>query len=418
MKGVLKSIFVVGLVFGCFMFGYSWRDLQNLQAPSSRALNSLLGVKTAPTASPEKVFSSNYGRILADYYRPVKSTELKYAAMEGLMASLGDPHTIFMPPRAAQAFNDETRANFFGVGARLAADQGGAMATTVFEDGPAYASGLRNGDLITGVNGKSVGGMDIDKIVALIKGKENTTVRLSILKKGKDKPVEITITRRKVTVPTVESKFLPDSGVGYISVATFSEPTAAQFDQAIAKLEQNPKLKGIVIDLRGNPGGLLQTAVDMLGRFVDDKLVVKMKFRDGREEVANTDSGRVHRFNYPVVALINEDSASAAEIFAGCLKDYGKATLVGEHSYGKASVQNVFQLVDQSSAKITIAHYYLPSTPYYGRKVDEDGVFISGGLEPSVKVDLDMDADPEIGNPKSDNQLAKAIEVVLEKSHE
>jgi carboxyl-terminal processing protease len=397
------------------MFGFAWRDLQNGQLPQPRTINALFGVKTAPTASPEQVFESNYQRILTEYYKPVDATELKYAAMEGLMASLGDPHTMFMPPKAAQAFNDETRANFYGVGARLSPDAAGAMVAVVFDDGPAYEAGLRGGDLITKVDGVNVSGMDIDHIVDRVKGKENTKVRLTVIRKGVDKPLDVVITRRKVTIPTVVSKYFADQKVGYMSIASFSEPTSVQFDRAIAKLEKND-LKGLVIDLRGNPGGLLETAVEMLSRFVDNKVTVRMKFRDGREEAARTYAGDVHDFNYPVVVLINEDSASAAEIFAGVLKDYGRATLVGTHSYGKASVQNVFPLVDQSSAKITIARYYLPSTPFFGRKVDEDGVFVSGGLQPNVEVELDLDHDPEIGDPKSDNQLQRAIDVVIEKA--
>jgi carboxyl-terminal processing protease len=200
-----------------------------------------------------------------------------------------------------------------------------------------------------------------------------------------------------------------------MSIASFSEPTALQFDHELKKLEAQP-ICGLVIDLRGNPGGLLETAADMLSRFVDDKVVVKMKFRDGKEEVVRTYSGETHDFNYPIDILINEDSASAAEIFSGVLHDYGKATLVGTHSYGKSSVQSVFPLVDQSSAKITIARYYLPITPYYGRVVDEDGAYISGGLEPDVKVDLNDSAEMTPGDPKTDNQLRKAIDVVLAKS--
>ncbi len=415
MKLISRAAIFVILVFGFFIFGYSWRDLQNLQTPSSRAINSLFGVKTAPKASPEQVFQSNYGRILANYYKPVKANELKYAAMEGLMASLGDPHTVFLPPQAAQAFQDETKANFYGVGARLSPDPAGAKVATVFEDGPAYAAGLRIGDMITGVNGKSVAGQPIDVIVDSIKGKEGTTVKLTVIKRAASKPSFITITRRRVTIPTVEGKYLAETGVGYLSVLAFSEPTAMQFDRELKKLEQN-KLKGLVIDLRNNPGGLLETAVDMLSRFVEDKVVVRMKFRGGQEEVAYPDGGKLHNFKYPVTVLINEDSASAAEIFAGCLKDYGKATLVGTHSYGKASVQNVFPLVDQSSAKITIARYFLPRTPFFGRKVDEDNVFVSGGLEPHVVVELDLDKDPEIGDPKSDNQLKRAIEVIQQKA--
>ncbi|MEZ0327810.1 MAG: S41 family peptidase [Fimbriimonas sp.] len=415
MKLFSRAAWFAVLVFGFFMFGYSWRDLQNLQTPSPRAIKALFGVKSTPKASPEQVFQSNYSRILADYYKPVKANELKYAAMEGLMASLGDPHTVFLPPQAAQAFQDETKANFYGVGARLSPDTAGARVATVFEDGPAYAAGLRAGDIVTGVNGKSVAGETIDKIVDVVKGKEGTTVNLTVLRKDAPKPLKITITRRRVTIPTVEGKFFADSGVGYMSVLGFSEPTALQFDRELKKLEQN-KLKGLVIDLRGNPGGLLETAVDMLSRFVDQKLVVRMKFRGGQEEVAYTERGQLHNFNYPVTVLMNEDSASASEIFAGCLKDYGKATLVGTHSYGKASVQNVFPLVDQSSAKITIARYFLPITPFFGRKVDEDNVFVSGGLEPHVKVELDLDKDPELGDPKTDSQLQKAIEVIQQKS--
>jgi carboxyl-terminal processing protease len=153
----------------------------------------------------------------------------------------------------------------------------------------------------------------------------------------------------------------------------------------------------------------------MLSRFVENKLAVKMRFRDGHEEVATTYPGNLKRFDYPVVLLINEDSASAAEIFSGVLHDYGKATLVGEHSYGKASVQNVFNLVDRASAKVTIAKYYLPSSGFIGRKVDEDGVFLSGGLKPDVEVKLDLDHEVEFGDPKTDNQLQSAIAVVKEK---
>jgi carboxyl-terminal processing protease len=415
MKNLFKIVSLVGLLLGCFMFGYAWRDLQRGQLPPSRAINTLFGVKQSGKAAPEQIFSEHYNYILANYHKPVKAEELKYAGMEGLMAALGDPHTVFMPPRAAKTFAEETRANFFGVGARLSSDQAGARVATVFEDGPAFAAGLRAGDVITGVNGKSVSGMAIDEIVDQIKGEEGTTVRLTVLRKDVERPIDLTVTRRRIFIPTVESKFLEEQKVGYLSISAFSEPTASQFDREIQKLEQSG-MRGLVIDLRGNPGGLLETAVDMLSRFVENKVAVKMRFRDGREEVARTYPGELREYNYPIVVLINEDSASAAEIFAGCLKDYGKATLVGTHTYGKASVQTVFPLVDQSSAKITIANYYLPITPFFGRKVDDDMVYVSGGLDPHVKVELDLDAEPVIGEYESDNQLRKAVELVLEKS--
>jgi carboxyl-terminal processing protease len=172
----------------------------------------------------------------------------------------------------------------------------------------------------------------------------------------------------------------------------------------------------LIIDLRGNPGGLLESAREMLSRFVDTKLVVKMKFREGNEEVAKTYPGLVHGFNYPIVLLVNEESASAAEIFSGALRDYGLATLVGEHTYGKASVQNVFPLKDGSSAKITIAKYYLPSGQDIGRKLDSYGEFKTGGLEPDVVQDFDgLDQNAVYGDPVKDPQVAKSISVILSK---
>ncbi len=414
MKFLRSSLIAILGIGICFIFGFSWRDVQHGETPSKRSLAALVGVKDTSSLTPEQAFREAYNRILGSYIRTVKPIDLKYSGMQGLMASLGDPHTMFLAPRIAQEFSDQTRANFGGVGAKLSPDPLGARISSVFEDGPAYASGLRGGDVIIAVNGLPVGSKPLEGIVEKIKGPEGTKVKLSVMRKGHDKPLVFNIKRARIITPTVESKYFPDSKVGWLAVGSFSEPTATQFDKEISKLERN-EMKGLVIDLRGNPGGLLTTAVDMLSRFVENKVVVTMKFRDGREEAARTYPGSLHPFNYPIVALVNEDSASAAEIFSGCLRDYGRATLVGTHSYGKASVQNVIPLVDSSSAKITIARYYLPMGSYIGRKVDDDGVYLSGGLEPTVKVDLDLDADPIMGDPKSDNQLRKAIEVVLSK---
>ncbi|MDR3692804.1 MAG: S41 family peptidase [Fimbriimonas sp.] len=411
MKAISNVLVFCAVLAACFLFGFAWPDLQRGKLPSSHAMNSLFGVKSGAAASPEQEFSHAYTKILTDYIRPVDPTNLKYAGMEGLMSSLGDPHTVFMPPTTAEAFNDETKANFGGVGARLTADPLGAKIASVFEDGPAYAAGIREGNIISGVDGQSVTGKEIDDIVTMIKGKEGTVVHLTVIQNDKKEPVVLTIKRARIIAPTVDSKYFSNIQIGYMSILSFSEPTAAQFDHEIAKLEAHP-LKGMVIDLRDNPGGLLDSAVDMLSRFFENKLVVKMKFRDGHEESAETIPGYVHSFNYPIAILINEDSASAAEIFSGCLHDYGRAKLVGTHSYGKASVQNVFPLIDQSSAKITIAKYFLPFTPFFGRKVDQDGVFLSGGLEPDVKAELDPAKEIDPKNPKTDGQLWKAIQVL------
>lgn len=402
-------------LLACGAFGFFLRDIQGQRGLSVEALGKLVGARPTPARlTAEGEVRENYSRIAADYERPVQAQDLRYASIGGMMASLGDPHTIFLPPRAAEAFNDETRANFFGIGARLAPDPLGARAAEVFEDGPAIKAGLRKGNIITAVDGKTVVGVDVDKIVLKIKGPEGTLVRLGVIQDGKSKPVLLTIKRAKVITPTVTGEILDASKVGYLTISQFSEPTALQFDRTLGRLESGG-IKGLVIDLRGNPGGLLTTAADMVGRFVDNKPVVTMKFRDGSEEVQRSTPGKVHDFNYPVAVLIDGDSASAAEIFSGCMRDYGKATLVGTRSYGKASVQNVFPLVDNSSAKVTIAKYYLPRSGYIGRKVDDDGVKISGGLDPDVKVELRDDVFVTFGDPKTDNQLAKAIDVLKAK---
>jgi len=408
MMRVVPKILGFGVVLlGCFLFGFGWPDLQHGKLPSAHAMNTLFGVKSGAAASPEQEFSHAYTKILTDYIQPVDATNLKYAGMEGLMSSLGDPHTVFMPPQAAEAFNDETKANFGGIGARLAPDPLGAKISSVFDDGPAFAAGIRAGNVVTGVDGKSVTGRETDDIVTMIKGKEGTIVKLTVIQR----PVVLTIKRARIIAPTVDSKYFSDYQIGYMSILSFSEPTAAQFDHELAKLEAH-SMKGLVIDLRDNPGGLLDSAVDMLSRFFENKLVVKMKFRDGHEESAETIPGYLHEFNYPIAILINEDSASAAEIFSGCLHDYGRAKLVGTHSYGKASVQNVFPLIDRSSAKITIAKYFLPFTPFFGRKIDQDGVFLSGGLEPDLKVELDPSSVIDPDNPKTDGQFWKAIQLL------
>jgi len=411
-KTALKIFgFCVTLIF-CFGFGFAWRNIRHWEPVDKDALARLFS--SQPTQSPEQIFRDSYNKILADYERPIVPKDLKYAGMEGLMDAMGDPHTMFLPPADAKEFSTETKAKLAGgIGAKLQQDALGAKTGRVFEGGPAYAAGMRDGDVITSVDGKSVAGMRLDDIVSKIKGEAGTTVKLLVVRVGDPTPKPYTIKRQEITIPTVDSNYLTPSGVGYMTVSSFSEPTAEQFDAELAKLEKH-QLKGLVIDLRYNPGGLLESAREMLSRFVDSKLVVKMKFREGNEEVAKTYPGLVHDFNYPVVILVNEDSASAAEIFAGALRDYKLVTLVGSHTYGKASVQNVWPLTDGSSAKITIARYYLPSGQDIGRKLDEYGEFKTGGLDPDIRVDMDgFDQNLTLGVPARDPQLQKAIDYIL-----
>lgn len=418
-----KAILFLIVAVGLFLFGFSWRDIQSGRLPTASPFQAAVGIKAPDQQTPLQEFKQVFNRIGTYYYKPVKPLELKYAGISGMMAALGDPHTMFMVPKLAKRFDTDVKANYVGIGARLSPDAAGARAVTVFEDGPAFAAGLGKGDMIITVNGAKIAGQAIDQIVDQIQGEEGTIVKLGVVKAGKGQPVTLSVKRAHVVTPTVESTYFADSKVGYITIANFAAPTVEQFDKELEKLERNP-MKGLVIDVRGNPGGYLETAVDLMSRWKGNKVVVRMKMRDGDENKEYTAQGAEHAFRYPIAVLINGDSASAAEIFAGNMKDYHLATLVGEHSYGKASVQEVYQIRDGSSAKITIAKYFLPFTGDIGRKVDDYGTYISGGLTPDVKVEA-KELSPEemkeaaarrtddIANPGLDNQLKKAIEVVL-----
>jgi carboxyl-terminal processing protease len=413
--GVKIAVFVGALAAGLFV-GLNWRNLRALKAPSIQPVAKMMGLgESDSTQSASQIFISNYDRISDQYGGKVEGRDLKYAGMSGLLASLGDPHTIFMSPTFATEFSTETKGRFTGIGARLGGDPLGARIATVFENGPAFKAGLRPQDVVTNVDGKPVTGQSTDEIVSKIRGPEGTVVKLTVVRAKSDAPLQFSIKRAAIETPTVEGTYVPSNGFGVLTVSQFSEPTFDQFVRELDKLEEK-KIKGLVIDMRGNPGGLLQTAVEMLSLFVENKTVIKMVKREGKDETAETPSGLVRDFKYPIVCLVNEDSASAAEIFTGALKDYGRVTIVGTHTYGKASVQEPFTLVDSALAKITIARYLLPSGRNIERKVDEDGVYISGGLEPDVKVEFDDSNDKaRFGDPLTDNQLRKAFDVLKSK---
>lgn len=421
MRYIARAFWFLVLLLVLFVFGFGWRDIKAGRLPTTAVAKLLDATFVQNSEQAAQEFSQNYQKIRADYYKSVPADKLTYAGMEGLMASLGDPHTMFMEPQEAQDFSVETDAHFVGVGAQLEpypepSGGQGAKVKMIFENGPAEKAGLKDGDLITGVDGKSVLGLSLENIVSKIRGKEGTEVQLTVVRPKELKPVVLTATRAIVETPTVtDTKVLPGTDFGYLQVTSFSMPTAEQFVEQLGKLEKQ-HIKGLIIDLRDNPGGLLETAQDMLGLFVGNKTVVTVKGRDGEQETVASPAGEEHHFKYPVVVLINEDSASAAEIFSGDLQDYQLATLVGMHSYGKASVQTVTPLVGGSSAKITIAHYFLPSGRDIGRKVDDYGQFVSGGLTPDVKVELNQDVEVTPGDLKTDNQLVKAVEVLKQKT--
>lgn len=402
-------------IVGCaamFSGGFVWSDIVGGRAPAFDRMNSIgQPTQAAATYAPTEVFRQNFGIIRDHYAFNINDDEVRYGAMAGMMASLGDPHTVFFEPRLAENFAVETTGNFEGIGARLQPNAMGAKIVTVFRDGPAERAGLLGGDIIISVDGESVAGVSVDDIVSKVRGPAKTRVILGISREGESQPLSITVPRGRVVVPNVEDKMIADGTVGYISIAQFSDAVSQQFDESIERVRrENPD--GIVIDLRGNPGGLLERTAEMLGRFEEGATVVTMRKRDGQPEVVRSPRGRSLRWEMPVVILINEASASASEIFAGVLHDYNRATLIGEHTYGKASVQQVYPIRGGSGAKVTIARYYLPKSSDISRRVDGDGQYISGGLAPDIELELDLKPGGSLGDEDSDNQLARAIEFI------
>lgn len=414
MKTLLKFVAVFILLVGIFVGGFVWRDVWSRRAPSMASLQALVDPRVAKKQTPTQIFQSQYNIVVADASVKANPERLKYAAMSGMFDALGDPHTNFLEPIDADSLKLETRGDFVGIGARLASDPSGARVAVVFKGSPAEKAGVKPGDTIIEVDGKSTTGKDTDEIVKHIRGQEGTVVRIKFLRDKSASPLELQIKRAVVILPSADGRMLANENTGYISITGFAQPTAAQMDLAIRDLLTH-KPDGIIFDLRGNPGGLLDAAVDMLGRFVEGKPAVSTRMRGGKMQTTHTPYGKLIQIPCPVVILMNEDSASAAEIFSGVLQEYGKATLIGEHSYGKSSVQNVKNLVDLSSAKITIAKYFLPSGRDIGRKLDEDGEYVSGGLKPDIAVPFDYEADTLIGEPKTDGQLRKAVEFIKSK---
>ncbi|MCB0826742.1 MAG: S41 family peptidase [Armatimonadetes bacterium] len=409
MKVIGRFLFLIAAFAGFFLVGFFVRDAFAKEAPNGKAFARLMGNKSAQK-TPTEVFSDNLDIIAQNAAVQPDPLKLRYSAMSGLVSSLGDPHTNFLEPVVAEALALDTRGNFQGIGARLGGDPLGAKVGTVFRDGPAKKAGLQPNDIITGVDGLNVSGMVVDEIVEKIKGPEGTRVVLTVMRESASEPIRIPITRAVVLIPTAEGKMLPNK-VGYVQVSGFSELTAKQFKTELNALKQQGMQK-LVIDLRSNPGGLLNAAADMLSYFFADKPVVTMKGRNGDTQTARTNKGQVIKLPQDVVILINEDSASASEIFSGVMQDYGRAKLVGTHSYGKASVQELRQLPEGATAKITIAKYFIPSGRDISRKLDEDGDYISGGLKPDYEVELELTEKTEIGNPEQDSQLKRALEIL------
>ncbi|MFA5184642.1 MAG: S41 family peptidase [Patescibacteria group bacterium] len=325
----------------------------------------------------------------------VSDQDLFYGSLKGLAQSTGDPYTVFMTPQESREFADELAGTFEGIGAELGIRNETATIIAPLDGTPAQKAGLRAGDKVYAVDNVPTIGLNLNEVVKKIRGPKDTKVTLTIIR-GSDKPRDIVITRSVIQVKSVTTTMRPD-GILIIRISNFNDDTASAFSQAVNfALTKNPK--GIILDLRNNPGGYLDTAVDIASEWVTEGMIVAEQFSGNRRnEYPSSGNGRLQ--NFPTVVLINGGSASASEILAGALRDYKKATIVGEKSYGKGSVQTLSDLAEGSSLKVTVAKWLTPAGDYINDK----------GLDPDIVVPLTTaQADKNL-----DPQLDRALQILL-----
>lgn len=312
----------------------------------------------------------------------------------GYASALGDPYTEYYDKEETQALLETTSGEFSGIGATMSmgVDSGEITIVNVYKDSPADKAGLQEGDILYQVDDKETAGEDLDTVVSWIKGEQGTDVTLHVLRNGEE--IEATATRDIIEIQTVDYE-MKDGQIGYIAVSEFDDVTYEQFKTALDDLEAQG-MQGLVIDLRGNPGGNLSTVTDMLKLLLPEGTIVSTKDKYGNTEEITCDGS--NEFTKPLAVLVNQYSASASEIFSGAIQDYGIGQIVGMATYGKGVVQQLMDLGDGTYLKITIAEYYTPS----GRSIN--GV----GVEPDVEVEYEYDSE----NPEADNQLDRALEVV------
>ncbi|MEW6540878.1 MAG: S41 family peptidase [Bacillota bacterium] len=328
-------------------------------------------------------------RLVHDQYVEATNSELMIeGAIRGMVEALDDPYSVYLEPETYARFLEQVEGSFGGIGILVGYRDEGLTVVRPYEGTPAAEAGLRAGDLILAVDGKDTQEMDLETAVMLMRGEVGTEVQLTI-RRGSQEPLEFTVVRRQIEVPTVEGE-LKDGGIGYVVLSQFTEKTGGELAYLLNSFES--RMRGLILDLRDNPGGDLMAAVEVADLFVDDGPIVHIDYRTGEDETYYAEK---HRLEVPLVVLVNRTTASAAEIVAGAVKDTDSGVLVGTQTYGKGVVQNVFPLRNGAGLKLTTARYLTPS----GYDLNQMGI------EPHIQVE-------EADDFESDPQLEKALEIL------
>lgn len=398
---VIASILLIAVIFGLgFRVGQS-----NKTSPIATQITNTESeiTKKADFAPFWEVW-----QILDEKYVPSSTSTEKtsdqrkvWGAIEGLASAYGDPYTTFFPPVESKMFAEEIRGSFDGVGMEIAIQNGILTVVSPLKDTPADLAGVKAGDKIIEINGKPSARMPVDEAISLIRGKSGTSVKITFAREGLSEPLVKEIIRAPISIPTINYKLLP-SGVYLIELYSFSESSPDLFRRALRDFIESGSNK-LVLDLRNNPGGYLEAAVSMSSWFLPTgKVVVTEDFGGKRESIIHRSRGYdVFNDNLKFAILVNEGSASASEILAGALSEYGKAALIGTKTFGKGSVQELVNITDETSLKVTVAHWLTPN----GNSIS------NGGLKPNIEVKIT----PEDVKAGKDTQLEKAVEYLLKK---
>ena len=348
-----------------------------------------------------RAFSEIFGRIKNNYVEPVEDKELLQNAIRGMLSGL-DPHSTYLDLEDFKNLREGTSGEFGGLGIEVTLEDGFVRVVSPIDDTPAAEAGVLAGDLIIRLDEKPVKGMALREAVDMMRGKPGTDLLITILREGEDKPLNITLTRAIIKVKSVKHKTL-EPGYGYVRISTFQQRTSEGLNKAIKQLKKdnNDKLNGLVLDLRNNPGGLLNAAVDVSDAFITKGLIV---YTDGRIPDSKQEFNANPRDlleGAPLVVLVNGGSASASEIVAGALQDHHRAVILGTKTFGKGSVQTVMPLTDKTAVKMTTARYFTPS----GRSIQAEGIVPDITIE-RVKITA---IDSTGFKPLSERDLSKHI---------
>lgn len=398
LKGLFCGVFLVLICMAGCLLHLQWkmtrRAAVNTDSEKTETLDMNLSQVKKKTGEIEELIN-------AYYLDEIDGQKVEDTMYTGMVAGLEDPYSVYYSKEELESMEESISGAYSGIGATLTQDPdtGELSVVSCFDGTPAQEAGLQPGDVITGWNGKSVEGIELSELVSKIKTDPEEQLTLEIERDGET--LEVELTRREVQIPTVEYEML-DNQIGYIRLVEFDEVTADQFKEALEDLE-NQNMEKLIIDVRNNPGGVLQVVCDMLDQLLPEGLIVYTEDKNGNRKEYTSDEE--HQFTKPLAVLANENSASASEIFAGAIQDYGIGTIVGTTTFGKGIVQRNFYLSDGTGVKLTVAKYYTPKGHDIHKK----------GITPDVEIELDEELKNQSSiSHEEDNQLQKAIEVLQE----